>query len=373
MKKVIYTILFAKVSIFLLIFLAFSLLPFSKAGYYFNFHYPANSQVTLTTTFSTWDAQHYLFLAQKGYHPGEESNRFFPLFPSLIRLFAFAGGYFFSGLCIANIFSIIGFIYFYLFVKDFTKKESIAYKSLLVFLVFPTSFYFSLIYSEGIFLGIVMPLFYYLRKKKILYVALCAFLLPLARPTGILICFPLFVNAVLDYMRSKTLHVRFPVILPFMPLLGLLLYFLFMFHTTGNLMTGFASQGNVVGHWQISAIIHPQIFLQNIFPHPLTVHGFTNSLLDRISFLFFIALLPLVWKKTNPTLFSYVLIMGMVPLFGSFMSYTRYLVLAFPIFISLGIFFSEQTKKQFVFSYIYICLLLQALFIVMHSLNYWVA
>ena len=43
---------------------------------------------TQATRLSTWDAQHYLFLATEGYHAGQRSITFFPLFPWLIRLAA---------------------------------------------------------------------------------------------------------------------------------------------------------------------------------------------------------------------------------------------------------------------------------------------
>lgn len=383
MKKVILTILSAKVCIFLLGIMAFYLLPYSQAGYFFNFHYPQNAPFTLQTAFSTWDAQHYLFLAQKGYHIGQESNRFYPLLPSLIRLFSPLFGFFFSGLFVTNIISFIGFIYFYLFVKHITKNEETAYKSLLTLLVFPTSFYFSLIYSESIFLGLVMPLLYYLYKKRFLYVSLFAFLLPLLRPTGDFIEAPLLIFVLMDcgkqvkqssaHVWQTVLHWRWSVLLILPALAGFGLYLFIMYHTTGNALTGFVGDNMVVGGWKVSNLWHPWIFLGQLFTSRLALHGFTNSIIDRVFFIGFVGLLPLVWKKTDPVLFIYTCCMGLVPLFGNFMSYTRYVLLAFPIFIVLGVFFSQKNKKDLFFIYMYASLLLQSLFIVMHVLNYWVA
>jgi len=374
MKKVIVTIFISKLSIFLVIFLAHSLLPFSYAGYYFNFHFPINASVTLQTAFSTWDGQHYLFLAQKGYHIGEESNRFFPLLPSMIKLLSPILGFLISGLFITNFMSAIGLIFFYLLVKEFTKKEEISYLSLILLLSFPTSFFLSLIYSEGVFLGIITPLFYFLYKKKILYTCLCSFLLPLTRPTGILIIIPLIYLLLNDLWKNR-FNLKIP--LSFLALVssifGLILYFLIMQKVTGNFMTGIASQKNVAGHWQISNILNLKIFLVNIFPQKVFIHGFTNSIIDRVFFLFFLSMLPLIWRKTSLPFFVYSLTFGLIPLFGSFMSYTRYMLLVFPIFIALGIIFSQKGKKQFLFPYIYLNLLIQTLFLVMHSLNYWVA
>ncbi len=383
MKKVILTVLAVKVSIFLLIYCAALLLPFSRAGYLANFHYPADAPISLRTAYSTWDAQHYLFLAQNGYHAGQESNRFFPLFPALIRLGAPLFGFFLSGLIVANIFSIIGFVYLYYFAKDFAKSEEAAYTTVLLVLAFPTSFYFSLIYSEGVFLGMAMPLFYYLFKRRFLAASLFAFFLPLTRPTGLLIAVPLAVCVVCDYWQAAK---REPEATPqrrvifrssWLPLFtaafGAGLYFLIIFQTTGNCMTGLSSQTNTVGHWQISALFHPRTLAGDLFPGTYALHGYTNSLIDRGFFLFFILLLPRMWLKTGPVLFSYALVMGLVPLFGSFLSYTRYLVVVVPLFIALGISFSREDRKPFLFPFLYACLMFQTLFLILHVLNHWVA
>src|SRR5262245_12428992 len=58
---------------------------FHERGYYGNFHWPLEQPPTGATRFATWDAQHYLFLATEGYHAGQRSITFFPLFPWLIR------------------------------------------------------------------------------------------------------------------------------------------------------------------------------------------------------------------------------------------------------------------------------------------------
>lgn len=380
MKKVISTILLIKICTFLLIICAYYLLPFSKPGYYFNFH--LSQQISLQSAFTTWDAQHYLYLAQNGYKHITESDRFFPLLPSLIRTFSFLGEYFWGGMIIANIASFVGCIYFYLFVKNFSKNETVAYISLLLLLIFPTSFYFSLLYSESIFLLLISAAFYYLYEKKYLLSGLFALFLPLTRPTGIFILLPFFVYVLFDYYKaikktkdifSSPLLFRSSLLLLLFPLMGLGIYFYLMYHTTGNAFTGFALQNNVVGRWQISAFLQPDVFLRNIFPAQFAIHGFTNSLFDRLFFLVFLISLPVIWKKTNPVLFSYALIMGIVPLFGSFMSYTRYMLLVLPIFIAYGKIFAEKQFSWKIILYAYPSLLLQALFIVLHSLNYWVA
>ena len=382
-KKVVLTAILVKVFIFAIIFIAYNLLPFATYTYYANFHFPFNGPVTLQTAFSTWDAQHYLFLAQYGYRLGFESDRFYPLFPGLIHLFSLFFGVFLSGLFVSNVMSIIGFIYFYLFVRDFTKDEHTAFLSFLLLLFFPTGFYFSLVYSEGLFLGIVAPLFYYLYKKKYLLAFVLSFLLPLVRPTGILIVPALFIYAFFDYIQlpiknlkqilKSILRVRPSIIVTLTPFIGYAIYLLIMYASTGNAFTGINYANNVVGGWRIDSLWHPLIFLHNLFDTHLALHGFTNSLIDRVFFVLFLLSLPLVWRKTDIILFVYALSMGLVPLFGNFMSYTRYSLLAIPVFIALAIVLKNKKYEYFKFPIFYLMIAIQTLFLIMQALNFWVA
>lgn len=381
MRKVIITVLFSKLIIFLVILAAYNVLPFSQGSYLANFH--IYNKISLQTIFSTWDAQHYLSLAMHGYTPNSESDRFFPLFPLLIRILSPITGYLLGGLFVANVASLIGCIYFYLFTKDFSQNKKMAYISLLVLLCFPTIFFFSFVYSEGLFFCFIMMAFYYLYKKQLLLSALSAFFIPLVRPTGIFILIPFFVYILSDYIRevfavskkplSKThIPLRPSVLLLVTPSIAFLLYLFFMANMTGNPFSGFAFQNDIAGHFSIGSFFHWNL-LTDIIPKQLVLHDPNNSLLDRLFFVVFLSSLSLIWRRTDKVLFTYALIMGIVPLLGSFMSYTRYMLMVFPLFISLGSIFSEKKYSWMLFLYEYPVLLLQALFIVMHCLNYWVA
>lgn len=381
MKKVIFTILFTKLCILTLVICSFFLLPFSKSSYTNNFHYLSKKEITLQTAFSTWDAQYYLYLAKNGYGSNIQANIYFPLLPLFINFFAPFIGYIISGLFVSNLASFFGYIYFYLFVKNFTKNQKIAFSSLLAFLAFPTSFFFSLIYSESIFFLLIMASFYYLYTNRVALAGFISFFLPFSRPTGVFVTVPLFLYVFYDYFNEITempfswikskFSYKTSLLLPIIPVIGFISYLIFMQATTGNLFSGleydFAKyffDSNASIHWN---------FFQNISINNLSLHNPNTSLIDRLFFIFFLFMLPLIWKKTDKTLFSYSFVFGMVPLLGSFMSYTRYLLIVFPLFIVLGIYFVKKKNKELFFSYLYLSLLLQSLFLIMHVLNYWVA
>lgn len=378
-KKIIFYFLLVKVSIFIVIICAFSLLPFSLASHNSNFLDPDYSSLSLASSFMTWDAQHYLFLSDHGYHPVQESNRFFPLFPGLIHLGSlFLGNSFWGGLVLSNLFSLGAIVLFYFFTKRFFS-ERIAEISTLLLLAFPTSFFLSLIYSESLFLFLVMCFFFFLYRKQFFLAGLFSFFLPLARSVGVFIFLPFSVyyaqyvyqqwkknNAVRKDILLQGLHLLWP-------LAGLGMLFLFIYIKTGNFFEIFLLHNTVVGRWDVFSIFHPDVFFKNLTQFPLALHGFTNSLLDRIFFVAYLISLPFIYKRLDKTFFIYALCMGGVPIFGTFMSYTRYMLMVFPFFIILAMFFTKKKYSHLLFPFLFLLVMLQTLFIIMHSLNYWVA
>ena len=64
-------------------------------------------------------------------------------------------------------------------------SEGLSKKTLILLLVFPTSFYFAAIYTESLFLFLVLSSFYLCRQKKWWWAALAAMLASAVRITGI--------------------------------------------------------------------------------------------------------------------------------------------------------------------------------------------
>lgn len=384
LKKVILTTILIKIFIFIIIIVGFYTLSFNSANFLINFRYPQKDPVTLQTAFKTWDAQHYLYLSEQGYKPNQESNRFYPLYPLLIRLLSpIFPDSLSAGLFLSNLFSLLGIVYFYLFVKDYFKnKNRTAFSSVILLLIFPTGFYFSLVYSESLCFFLTILFFYFLYKNRFIYASLIALLLPLSRPVGVFIIFP-YVFYTIHYLYSlspkstwqqqfKKILVDYRFFLLLSPILGLLIYFYIMYLYTSSITSGFASAKQIAG-WQITNILHPGIFFKNLFSPLPAQHVFINSTIDRGYFLLFAVSLYFIYKKLDKTLFIYALSFGTVPLFGSFMSYSRYLLLVFPLFMILADFINSRRYRIYVYVILSLIILLQIIFILAHSLNYWVS
>lgn len=167
MKQILTLAIACKIVTFLIIFLAASLLPYSKVPFEHNFLYSAHAPHTIISAFSGWDSQHYMYLIAKGYHPHQLSNAFFPLFPLLgMAVNALLHNPFLSGMLVANAASLIGLVFFYKFLRMSLPKID-AYLVIVMFLAFPTAFYLSLIYSEALFLCLLFFFFYFLYQKKV--------------------------------------------------------------------------------------------------------------------------------------------------------------------------------------------------------------
>jgi hypothetical protein len=384
-KKVLLLGAVGKISIFIIIFLAYSLLPFNKISHDINLHFPKNERITMSTAYKTWDAQHYLLLSEKGYIRNFESDRFFPLFPGVIYLINLVFRHsILSGLLMSNIFSLLGLWYFFLFSKLLLKTGRASFKSILFLLCFPSAFFLSLIYSESLLFFLTSAFLFYLYSRKYLLAAFFVFFIPLARPTGILIIFPYLIHwLIIKYKTSPKNHLDFAknFLLDrksyylLSPIGGLILYFLIFQIATGNYLEGLrALQGTVAVNWNLRNALDPFYFLVNLFyPDNISLHGFSGSIVDRVFFIFYCFSLVLIYRKLDKTMFVYALCFGMVPVFGSFMSYTRYVLMVFPMFIVFAKIFEEKKYDYLFYPFLFFMIMLQGLFLIMHALNYWVA
>jgi hypothetical protein len=371
-----------KVAVLVVIGFAYNLLPFFAANFRSNFVDPAHADVSLATAYSTWDAQHYLYLSESGYHPGQMSDAFFPLFPFLIHVFTpLFQSSLVAGLAIANLASLAGLYLLFKLIGRLYGGET-AGGTILLYLAFPTAFFFSEIYTESVFLLLVAAFFTLLFQQRLGWAAVAAMLLPLARPEGSLIIIPFavyYLFEVLDVrdggLGAALSRIRLPELACVCsPIAGGLAYLAFMRAATGNAFEMLnAMQGYVSAH-SLSYLLHPVELAQALGEWPLALHGFTNSAIDRLVFVGFLLLLVPLFRRVHPALAVYALVVGILNVVsGTFMSYSRYVLLAFPVFIAAAMLLQKPNLRFLRLPIAFSFTLIQGLFLVMHSLSYWVA
>jgi hypothetical protein len=159
-----------------------------------------------------WDAGWYLAIAQQGYSfvPGKQSNvAFFPLYPNLIRVVHYLvplpgdAGWLLVGITVSNAALVGALIYLYQLVRlDYDR--STAARAVLYLCVFPTTLFLSAVYSESLFLALVVSAFYYARSGRWLVVGGISAAAALCRSPGVL----LIASLAFEYLSQKEFQWR---------------------------------------------------------------------------------------------------------------------------------------------------------------------
>lgn len=333
-------------------------------------------RLTDESHFTSWDAEHYLHLSECGYESGAASCAFYPLWPLAIR----AGSVLtkhnrvISGVILANLFSLIGFLLFFDVVSDYFPKD-VAVWSLTFLISYPGALFFQFVYSESLFFLLLMLLWMGLERNYYLPAIVGAFLLPLTRGIGIFCIFPIFVHLIITspvFESARRSHRRWTMFVCRMlkrrnssvqiapqrsshmsqaknaalllaPISGWAVYFILMSRWTGDAFEGFSAQH----HWGVQSVGNlfdlPK-FIIGLF-NPTAFHQFSGSLLDRIVFLCVFYSLFTIWRL-DTTWFVWAIVLGIVPaMTGTFVSFTRFASVVFPFAIALSVFCNERRRK----------------------------
>ncbi len=196
---------------------------------------------------TAWDTEWYLKIARSGYDA--VSTVFFPLYPALLSL---AGpgdiGMSFWGVILSQIFFLGGLYYLYrLTVLDF--GEGVARTAVFLLAFFPTTAFFSAVYTESLFLFLSVSAFYYVRKGGWGRAGLLAGLAGLTRNSGWILWIMLVVEY-FQYIRREKKPVKgldlLAVSLPLAAFAGVMIYFGVRF---GALGVGVESQQYFFRSW----------------------------------------------------------------------------------------------------------------------------
>jgi Mannosyltransferase (PIG-V) len=137
-----------------------------------------------------WDSGHYLTIVRQGYVRDME-RAFMPVFPLLMLALGFGNSALaiWSGAFISIAAFIAALAILWRQVRDDygERGEAIATTSLIALNLFPTSFYFSALYTESLFLLLFALTYWFSRRQKFLWAACCVGLAALTRINGIVL------------------------------------------------------------------------------------------------------------------------------------------------------------------------------------------
>lgn len=339
---------------------------FDVPGYLDNFHDPGEDTNSRAILFQTWDAAHYLHVASSGYHAGEMSCCFYPLWPFLIRVgsLATAGNLLVAGLVLANLLSLAGLLLLHREVEA-TEGETVADVALAVALAYPGAIFLELVYSEALFFPLAVAFLAALRRGRLPWAGAAAFLLPLARPVGIFVALPLAVKLL---RRGAPPRERAWLLAP---LLGWAVYFLVLQVATGNAFEGFRLQRLFAQQASVAGLVDVPGFFRHFFAVD-ALFSYRGGFLDRVAFVWWAATLVACWRRDRVA-FAYLLPLGLVPATGNaFVSYARCLLVAFPVFVETARFLARESRKTWLAALLVVLGALQVVFLVRHVNHHWV-
>jgi hypothetical protein len=338
---------------------------------------PSNININdIWRIWSKYDVNWYHDIAISGYH-NIIQTAFFPLWPILINIFhhilPFIDVYVLAFL-LANILTLLNILLFIKLLK-FDYNRSVINWAIIYLVIFPTSLFFSIGYSEALFLSLTLSMFIFAKKNNWLLAGLFAALASATRPIGILLFIPLLIAYFefqkINYKNLK--RINWKIIFLFLAPLGLLLYSHFLqvnFHDPLAFVKAQKSWDRDLNNKLAWAQLWNEI---SIF---LTFKIFLSAkwIKATIDCLFYI--LPVIsiiyltkWKKYSYA--SYVLLGSIIPLSTGIGSFNRFLITLFPIYI----FLAQTTNSKKIFAYYLIPLMAGLLFIyiAMFVNGFWVA
>ena len=356
----------------LFVYLAVQLLPpiFAADTYRANLHWPPGEPPSILTAFKTWDSHHYLWLSERGYQPGAISNAFYPLWPTLIRLASplFLGNRLAATLILSNLLSVLGLLAFHRFVDE-QHGEEIGDLAPLLLVAYPGALFFAFPYTESLFFLLTVLFFFVLYRRDYFSAALVSFFLPLTRFVGVFVGVPFFQDVYRSWKERRQVQLGDLAYL-IAPALGMATYFVIMVVSTGNPLGGIDAQKYFIGRRSLSNLVDlPGLVRSFVDVEP--GHRPLNSFHDRLWFVAFLLALFKVWRLDR-RYFWFSVLLGLFPVMtGTFWSFTRFLVVVFPVFIAGADILSRQRWKALKRPIIGALFSIQILFFIRHINNYW--
>jgi Gpi18-like mannosyltransferase len=323
---------------------------------------------------SRWDAGWYLEIAKRGYHyePSKPSSvAFFPLYPGAVRLLhdllflpASDGFYLGAGIALSNFCLIISLVYLRALLSlDYNPQ--VTRRVLLFILLFPTSFFFSAVYSESLFLLLTLSSFFYARKQRWVMACALATLATLSRSQGIILIAPLLVEY-LAQRQWKLSQIRWDMTAFFLIPSAVVAFCCYLRWSFGSWTLLFEAQRP----WG-RRLLAPWYTLRWIWMHASASAGVRNDWID-LAFFALLGIATILSIRKLRASYSVYLCAAIVffSSWGMLGSLPRFILVNFPLFIGLALF-----AERYVFRLVYLAVssALSALFFIMFSQWQWVA
>jgi Gpi18-like mannosyltransferase len=215
-------------------------------------------------------------------------------------------------------------------------NEGVALKTVLFLSIFPTAYFLSAPYTEGLFFALVIASFYYARLGKWHFAGLLSLFASLTRLAGLLLM-PVLLIEYFNQKGWKLKKIDPKIFCTVLALIGFLTYLNINNHVTGNPFTFISIEAT---HW--SNRFDPLAGLTSAYSWA-TGASYPDKVTIGIAPITFAAfgLLMIgvaVWKRLRPSYIVYMLLSwGLAVSTSWWISVPRYVMAMFPIFLLLGL------------------------------------
>ena len=312
------------------------------------------SNSSFFNSFNIWDAGWYRSIIERGYNThytmnidGQANWAFFPLYPMIIKLIylIIPVNINILGSIISTLFFIALLIMSYLYIIETrgNAKEGLFFVIIMTFGIY--SFYFSVLYTESLYLFLLVTSLYFLHKRNYLLVGIFGALLSVTRNMGVMLVFAVAVQYLYDYFKNNKSIKKFlsdtfkntNLILgvSLIPL-GLFLYMSYLWRLLGDPM----------------AFSNVQIAWDKKISNPITnlISAFSKGGGLAVSYLLLwvvFSFVCIVWLIANKRYAESILgiIFILIPLSTGFQSLPRYIIGSFVYYLAFSDIVAVINKK----------------------------
>ena len=286
-----------------------------------------------------WDSDWYLRVAEDGYSGTPSSTpAFFPLYPGLVGLLGrlLAGHYVLAGVLLSLFACAVAFVLLHRLAGERLGEEG-ARRAVLYLAIFPTALFLQAVYSESLYLALVLGAFLLAERGRFLGAGIVTGLAMLTRPVGIALLPALAVLAWRAEDRRRAL-LRLAVAVPIAAVYPILLAFwigepfAFLRAQDGIWQRDFSWAGPLGGLWDGVAVLFADRPGRDLALN-LEQLGFTLA---------FLALAVVSWRRFGAPYGLFALVSLAIPLsFPSdrwpLLSMSRFGLVLFPLLLVLAV------------------------------------
>jgi len=303
-----------------------------------------------------YDVGWYFAIAENGYgfspDNSQQSIVFFPAFPLAVRTLTLmlGGSLMVAGMLVTLAAGLVAFVYLFRLAREMlTDSQASAATAFLA--AYPFAIFFSVPYSESLFLAASLGAWFHVRRGQWLAGGAWGLVAGLTRPHGVFLSVPIALEIFATLRRERTQGVRHTPgailsrgLVAATPAVGLLLYSAYVYHLTGNPLQWLISQSG----WG-RQFVPPSQFLAEWIRIPLffTSSVWAEAMADFVAATFAIVMLVMVvpiYRRFGLACASFIPVLLVPPLLGGFLSLGRMTSVVFPVFLWLGAVVPERQR-----------------------------